>query len=143
VTPPKPPKPTLLELAKQALSSTERGYDLLAPKFEATPFRTPDAVLGPSLGDLGEIDDALDLCTGTGAALVTLRGQVRRRLVGVDFSQGMLDEAKRQLDMAPGRARIELLQKDVFAVDDEDAFDLVTCFGAFGHIPAEAEPGFV
>ena len=29
-----PQGPTLWELAVQALSSTERGYDLLAPKFE-------------------------------------------------------------------------------------------------------------
>jgi hypothetical protein len=37
--------PTFRELAVQALSSVERGYDLLAPKFDHTPFRTPDAVL--------------------------------------------------------------------------------------------------
>ncbi|MGO9081297.1 MAG: hypothetical protein ACLQDY_20030, partial [Streptosporangiaceae bacterium] len=30
------------ELAMQALSSVEGGYDLLAPKFDHTPFRTPD-----------------------------------------------------------------------------------------------------
>src|SRR2546430_8673021 len=40
-----PKGPTLRELAVQALSSTERGYDLLAPKFDCTPFRTPDAIL--------------------------------------------------------------------------------------------------
>ena len=34
--------PTFWELAVQALSSTEHGYDLLAPKFDYTPFRTPD-----------------------------------------------------------------------------------------------------
>lgn len=37
--------PTVRELAVQALSSTERGYDLLAPKFDHTPYRTPDRVL--------------------------------------------------------------------------------------------------
>ena len=40
-----PEGPTLFELARQALSSTEHGYDLLAPKFDVTPFRTPDAIL--------------------------------------------------------------------------------------------------
>lgn len=139
---PKPPKPTFLELARQALSSTERGYDLLAPKFEATPFRTPDEVLGPTLADVGEVDDALDLCTGTGAALVHLRPHVKRRLVGVDFSQGMLDQAKAAVDEVPGPATVELVKKDVFDVDFDGAFDLVTCFGAFGHIPVEAEPRF-
>ncbi|WP_031109110.1 class I SAM-dependent methyltransferase [Streptomyces sp. NRRL S-146] len=40
-----PEGPSLRELAVQALSSVERGYDLLAPKFDHTPFRTPAAVL--------------------------------------------------------------------------------------------------
>ncbi len=40
-----PQGPSLRELAIQALSSVERGYDLLAPKFEYTPFRTPDGIL--------------------------------------------------------------------------------------------------
>jgi hypothetical protein len=39
-----PQGPTLRELAVQALSSTERGYDLLAPKFDYTPFRTPEEI---------------------------------------------------------------------------------------------------
>ena len=42
-----PKGPTLLELTKQALSSTTKGYDLLAEKFEYTPFRTPDILLEP------------------------------------------------------------------------------------------------
>ena len=37
--------PSVLELTIQWLSSTQRGYDLLAPKFDYTPFRTPDSVL--------------------------------------------------------------------------------------------------
>ena len=40
-----PEGPSLRELAAQAMSSVERGYDLLAPKFDHTPFRTPDSVL--------------------------------------------------------------------------------------------------
>ena len=45
-----PGGPTFRELMQQALASTERGYDLLAPKFDLTPFRTglglPAALLG-------------------------------------------------------------------------------------------------
>src|SRR5256885_206263 len=37
---------SLRELCIQALSSVERGYDLLAPKFDHTPFRTPQSILG-------------------------------------------------------------------------------------------------
>lgn len=140
--------PSLRELAQQALSSTEAGYDLLAPKFDHTPFRTPDAVIERTLAVAGEVDDALDLCCGTGAALVQLLPRTRRRLVGVDLSQGMLDEARRRLGLLAGSAaaaapRVELVKSDVFAVDLDAAFDLVTCFGAFGHIPTDREVDFV
>ena len=40
-----PEGPSVLELTNQWLSSTQLGYDLLAPKFDYTPFRTPDSVL--------------------------------------------------------------------------------------------------
>ena len=65
-----PRGPTLRELAVQALSSTERGYDLLAPKFDYTPFRTPEEILVPALSNLDmprSIAAALDMCCGTGS----------------------------------------------------------------------------
>lgn len=133
--------PSFRELVRQALSSTEGGYDLLAPKFDATPFRTPDEVVATTLRDLPEVDDAIDLCCGTGAGLLALKQIVRRRLVGVDFSQGMLDIAKERVGAT--RARLELKKEDVFSLEEAGAFDLVTCFGAFGHILEEAEPRFV
>ena len=71
-----PNGPTFWELAVQALSSTERGYDLLAPKFDYTPFRTPDAILdlvADHLRTLGPFDSGLDVCCGTGAAMRMLR----------------------------------------------------------------------
>lgn len=139
-----PEGPSLRELARQALASTQRGYDMLAPRFDATPFRTPDAVVERALAGVGEVDDALDLCCGTGVGLLHLLPHTRRRLVGVDFSAGMLEQARARLGAAPAEApRVELVQKDLFDVDFEEAFDLVTCFGAFGHVPTEAEPRFV
>ncbi|NJQ00407.1 class I SAM-dependent methyltransferase [Streptomyces zingiberis] len=89
--------PTLRELAVQGLSSVERGYDLLAPKFDATPFRTPDAVLDAVtgvLGPLGPFTAGLDLCCGTGAGLGVLRSLCSGRAVGVDRSAGMLAVAR-------------------------------------------------
>ena len=65
-----PKGPTFFELAEQALSSTQRGYDLLAPKFDYTPFRTPQAVLdavGEALRPLVPFAAGLDICCGTGA----------------------------------------------------------------------------
>ena len=56
-----PGGPTFLELAQQALASTDRGYDLLAPKFDCTPFRTPDEVIAPILDALGGREAGLDI----------------------------------------------------------------------------------
>lgn len=141
-----PEGPTFLELCAQAMSSTRAGYDRLAPKFDHTPFRTPDVVIERTLAEApAEVGSAVDLCTGTGAALPFLLERTRERLVGVDFSSGMLERARARLgEAATGTApRVELVEKDVFAFDEAGAFDLVTCFGAFGHVPVESETHFV
>src|SRR6185312_10155259 len=86
-----PNGPTFRELAVQALSSTQRGYDLLAPKFDYTPFRTPQPLLDAvsiHLESLGPFDCGLDVCCGTGAGMAMLRPHCRERVVGIDFSQG-------------------------------------------------------
>lgn len=138
--------PTLLELARQALSSTERGYDLLAPKFDATPFRTPDLLLEavrPHLGPPGSFRRALDVCCGTGAAMRMLRPLASEEVVGVDLSRGMLAEAERRLEGAPGEARLRFVRADALDLPFEAEFDVVTCFGAFGHIERRDEARFV
>jgi ubiquinone/menaquinone biosynthesis C-methylase UbiE len=141
-----PKGPSLVELLQQGLSSVERGYDLLAPRFEYTPFRTPEEVLKASLalaGPAGSVESALDVCCGTGAAMRHLRPLCRRRVVGVDLSQGMLDEARRRLGEAPGTAALELVRGDALALPWREEFDLVTSFGAFGHILEKDEPRLV
>ena len=138
--------PTFWELAVQALSSTERGYDLLAPKFDYTPFRTPDSILtrvGEHLRTLGPFDAGLDICCGTGAAMRMLRPLCRERVVGIDISAGMLAEARRRMADAPGDAALELVRADALNMPFEAAFDLAVCFGAFGHILPRDEPRFV
>ncbi len=138
--------PTFFELAQQAMTSVERGYDLLSPKFEYTPFRTPDPVLKTTMaqvGPPGSIERALDLCCGTGAALRFLRPLCRREVVGVDLSQGMLADARRLLADAPGEATVTLVQGNVLELTYEAEFDVVTSFGAFGHILEEDEPRLV
>ena len=141
-----PKGPSFLELMRQGLSSTARGYDLLAPKFDYTPFRTPDPILDGAIapiGPPGSIGCALDLCCGTGAAMRTLRPLCRDLVVGIDFSAGMLDVAREQTDSAPGDARLEFVRGDVMSMPFDRAFDLAVCFGAFGHIPRMHEPAFV
>lgn len=138
--------PTLWELAIQALSSTERGYDLLAPKFEYTPFRTPDAILaqvGAYLKTIGPFGTGLDVCCGTGAAMRMLRPLCREQVVGLDISAGMLAEARRRTADAPGTAPLNFVRGDALRVPFAGSFDVAVCFGAFGHILTKDEPRFV
>jgi ubiquinone/menaquinone biosynthesis C-methylase UbiE len=142
-----PDGPTLWELAEQALSSTDRGYDLLAPKFDFTPFRTPDAVLEAAAAHTAKagkpVRKVLDVCCGTGAALRWFRPLATEKAVGIDRSPGMLEEAERRTKDAPGTAPFEWVQGDALSLPFEREFDVVTCFGAFGHILEKDEPRFV
>jgi ubiquinone/menaquinone biosynthesis C-methylase UbiE len=134
--------PSFFELMVQALSSTDRGYDLLAPKFDHTPFRTPDVVLDAASPHLGPtVERGLDLCCGTGAGLFLLRKHCRR-VVGIDRSAGMLAEAHQRLSAEAG-APFELVRGEVLDAPFAASFDLVSCFGAFGHILEEDEERFV
>lgn len=131
-----PKGPTFFELAKQALSSTTRGYDLLAPKFEYTPFRTPDELIGP-LAEAAAAEPfatALDCCCGTGAIARALRPHASERVVGIDLSDGMLDEARRLAADSDGSAEIVFQRGDALNLDFEDEFDVIATAGAFGHI---------
>lgn len=131
-----PDGPSLGELAQQALSSVEDGYDLLAPRFERTPFRTPDSVIDAALDVAQSFNgppplhgaEALDLCTGTGAGARALarRGAL---VTGVDSSAGMLRVAEER------NPDIQWQKADALALsaDWEASFDIVTSFGAFGH----------
>ncbi|MFI2083718.1 class I SAM-dependent methyltransferase [Streptomyces rubiginosohelvolus] len=148
--------PTVRELAVQALSSIERGYDLLAPKFDHTPYRTPDRVLDAVTDEvrrLGPFDTGLDVCCGTGAGVGVLRRLCRERVVGVDFSAGMLAEAraafppegKRPAEEEPAEDEpagegpaVDWVRADARSLPFAPAFDLALSFGAFGHfLPAE------
>jgi ubiquinone/menaquinone biosynthesis C-methylase UbiE len=130
-----PRGPSLRELAVQALSSVEDGYDLLAPKFDRSPFRTPDAVLDATAGamrPLGPFGRGLDVCCGTGAGMGVLRSLCQGPTAGVDFSAGMLAQARN------AHPESSWVRADVRALPFAEAFDLVVSFGAFGHfLPAE------
>ncbi|MFH9298621.1 class I SAM-dependent methyltransferase [Streptomyces sp. NPDC017520] len=133
--------PTVRELAVQALSSTERGYDLLAPKFDRTPYRTPDRVLDAvtrAVRELGPFDTGLDVCCGTGAGVGVLRQLCRERAVGVDFSAGMLAEARTAFPPGGEGPAVHWVRADARSLPFAPAFDLALSFGAFGHfLPAE------
>jgi ubiquinone/menaquinone biosynthesis C-methylase UbiE len=138
-----PKGPTLVELAVQALSSTDRGYDLIASKFDYTPFRTPDVVLEGMRPLLGEVDRGLDVCCGTGAGAHLIRPHCRELVVGIDRSAGMLGEASRQAQLEPDGTPMQFIRGDARQLPFTSAFDLAVCFGAFGHILPSDEPAFV
>ncbi|PWI40917.1 class I SAM-dependent methyltransferase [Streptomyces sp. ICBB 8177] len=146
-----PEGPTVRELATQALSSVERGYDLLAPKFDRTPFRTPAPVLDAvrdALGAMGPVDDGLDLCCGTGAGARVLTAVCRRSVTGVDLSDGMLTVARSAYGQATAAVSRNgdtptprWVRADARALPFGRAFDLVVSFGAFGHFLPREWPG--
>ncbi len=130
-----PQGPSACELAGQALSSVEGGYDRLAPKFDHTPFRTPDALLDAAAGamrSLGPFGRGLDVCCGTGAGLQVLEPVCRGQIMGADFSAGMLAQAR------GAHPRAAWVRADARALPFTAAFDLAVSFGALGHfLPAE------
>ncbi|WP_328455619.1 class I SAM-dependent methyltransferase [Streptomyces sp. NBC_00386] len=163
-----PQGPTLRELTVQALSSVEHGYDLLAPKFDHTPFRTPEAILeavGSALAPMGPFAAGLDLCCGTGAGMEVLRELCRESVTGVDISTGMLAVGRSRLGAGDspslaaggppssaagdrpspaGEGRsptVALVRADARALPFGPAFDLVVSFGAFGHFLPHELPG--
>ena len=83
----------------------------------------------------------LDLCTGTATVLPLLQEKVGRdgRVVGVDFSRGMLEAARAKVRGLPS---IHLVEGDAanlpFAAD---AFDSVTCSHAFYELKGETQRG--
>lgn len=140
--------PSFLELMKQALSSTDEGYDRLAPKFDYTPFRTPDAVLERAAAvvrDKGvRARRGLDVCCGTGAGMRWFRPLCTEEMVGIDRSRGMLEEAERRLAPLRSEVPLRLVQGDAMAMPfDDGTFELAVSFGAFGHILERDEPRFV
>lgn len=144
-----PKGPTFWELARQALSATTEGYDLLAEKFEYTPFRTPDVLLEPLAEAVGRrpVARALDCCCGNGAIARALRGVVTDEIVGIDLSAGMLDVARRLTAAQPAPPddvrEIRFEQMDAFAMNFERPFNVIATAGAFGHILEHQQDHFL
>ncbi len=128
------------------MQGTTEGYDLLAPKFEYTPFRTPDNLLEPLIREVQKepVRDALDLACGNGAIARALTPVVENRILGIDVSDGMLTEARRLRDeLGVEKPRLEFENQDLFEMSYENEFDLVCTAGAFGHILQNQQDVFI
>lgn len=132
-------EPSFWELARQALSNTDKGYDLLAPKFEATAYATPtdwievslkraqDHFPAPKAGTRGA-----DLACGTGRASRALCSYCES-VDGFDFSAKMLEVAETMSPSLPCRwQRVDLAELDL----SSRTYHRVVTFGAWGHILA-------
>lgn len=136
----------LVELVKLFFSSVEEGYDLVAPRFDCTPLRTPDFILSSLAGHIGSpesIGSALDICCGTGVAVKILRPICRERVVGIDISQKLLDIARKNTIEVKGYASIEFVHCNVLDMSFDKEFDVAVCFGGLCHIPKEDKSGFI
>jgi ubiquinone/menaquinone biosynthesis C-methylase UbiE len=87
----------------------------------------------------GAGDIVLDICTGTGAALMPLAGRVENTgvAVGLDFSWGMLRAAREKIRYEP---RICLVQADCSRLPFRTGvFAAVTCSHAFYELKGETQ----
>lgn len=76
-------------------------------------------------------DTVLDICAGTGSLLLSLQRRVgvKGRVVGIDFSMGMLQAARAKSAHYP---TIHLVQADAAELPfKHETMDLVTCSHAF------------
>lgn len=131
-------KPSFFELARQALSDTRRGYDMLAEKFEFTEYATPLSWIEASLYQVEQRyplkkphSEAADLACGTGRGARVLR-QYCDRVSGYDFSEDMLAVASR---LSTGISGHSWYQEDLQTVElPARKFQRVTLYGAWGHV---------
>jgi ubiquinone/menaquinone biosynthesis C-methylase UbiE len=83
-------------------------------------------------------DAALDICTGTGAMLPSLCGQVDQdgMVIGLDFSRGMLKAARSKLG---ARSNLFLIEADVGSLPFKSGtLGGVTCSHAFYELKGDA-----
>ncbi|MEP0869591.1 methyltransferase domain-containing protein [Trichocoleus desertorum AS-A10] len=80
---------------------------------------------------------ALDIATGTGLVAISAAQKVgvQGYVVGVDFSPGMLAQAKRKVEPL-GLTNIEFVEADAEAVDFmPESFDVIFCCSAITYLP--------
>jgi ubiquinone/menaquinone biosynthesis C-methylase UbiE len=120
-------------------------YDLVARRYDAIKrFQPRDEswfVAGPVLRGLLEVERPLllDVATGTGRVpLALLRSHFRGQIVGLDFSRGMLRQARAKLQDYGDR--VVLIWQDASHLPFADGtFDAVTCLESLEFMPQPPE----
>ena len=81
------------------------------------------------LAQLQPGQQVLDIATGTGIVAIAASEQVgsEGQVIGVDFTPGMLDQARRKI-AAAGLQNIELIESDAESISfDDECFDAIFC----------------
>jgi ubiquinone/menaquinone biosynthesis C-methylase UbiE len=140
-----------MEDYKKVIAGT---FDTIAAGYDSSYLRFfPDSAkhLVSLLGLKGD-ESALDVACGTGHATLALAASLERgQVTGVDFSPGMLEQARGKVTAAGLRCDVELVQGDMQALPWRQRFDVATCaFGIFfvadmpaalAHIASAVKPG--
>lgn len=118
----------LKEFFKGTFNTVAGGYDHSAMRF------FPDSAERlPSYLDLSGDEHVLDVATGTGVAAMALASSLPQgQVTGIDFSEGMLGQARSKIS-AQGLKNVTLLEMDMQDITlANDHFDAaVCCFGLF------------
>ncbi len=134
-------------MLKETFDTVSAGYDSKALRF----FPESAKLLVAALSLRGD-EQVLDVATGTGHAALALAGRLPKGgVTGVDFSPGMLEQARRKAASLSMR-NIEFLERDMQDLGFPDGrFDAAMCsFGIFfvndmdsqlAHIASVVRPG--
>lgn len=127
------------EVTRHLIALNRRFYDAIAPDFAATRRRIQPGV-GRALERLPDRGRWLDLGCGSGSLVVEWLARGRRSAyLGLDFSSGLLDEARAALADLPGRERIDFALADLgragWSAGLAGPFSGAVCFAVLHHLP--------
>jgi ubiquinone/menaquinone biosynthesis C-methylase UbiE len=114
-------------MLKETFNTVSEGYDKKALRFFPDSARHMATLLGLR-GD----EHVLDVACGTGNAALAIAPLLPKgKVTAVDFSAGMLEQARQKAD-AQGIRNVEFLERDMQALGFQDRFDVAVCaFGIF------------
>lgn len=117
--------------AKTQFDSWSRSYDRSV--LQRIFFRPSHELILNTLS-VSQGDRVLDIGCGTGVFACRLAEQMGAQVVGLDISDGMLNQARHNATGLDGQVEFVLGDSEHLPFDD-DNFDLVTCVHSFHHYP--------